>query len=265
MTVSNQERERVREFYESQAQENPRHAAVLGEPNDFAAAYREHQELAVFREIVPLQSSTRFIEFGSGGGRWLEAVAATVRECAGVEFSNRCVEISRQRLADFDNVSIHRSDIQDFDLESEFDVLYYAGVLLYLTDQELDRCLSKHLPHLTSDGYVLIRDSVSLTKTHPYPRKQGYQTIYRSIETWQQILESHDLKLITRVPANGRPISDRVRRSKTLQLIHRVSRQSGYESVLMYVVSRTLGHISNASDLDPGYSHDFMLCQRAAR
>jgi cyclopropane fatty-acyl-phospholipid synthase-like methyltransferase len=233
MTVSKQERERVRQYYESQAQENPRHAAVLGEPNDFAAAYREHQELAVFREIVPLQSSTRFIEFGSGGGRWLEAVAATVRECVGVEFSNRCVEISRQRLADFDNVSIHRSDIQDFDLESEFDVLYYSGVLLYLSDEEINTSLGNHLPYLSPDGMILIRDSVSLTQTHQYRHPKGYLAIHRTIEDWLQIMERHGLELAARAPANARPLSEAKRRSKALRWLHRIARRCGLESSLM--------------------------------
>ncbi len=264
MTVNNQERERVRELYESQAQANPKHAAVLGEPNDFSSAYREQQELAVFAEILPLKQSMRFIEFGSGGGRWLEAVAGKVSECVGVEFSDRCVEVSRQRLMKFDNVKIHHAAIQDFDLDREFDVLYYAGVLLYLPDQELDQCLSQHLSYLANDGHVLIRDSISLTETHLYQRSRTYKTIYRSIDSWQQILQSHNLQLITRVPANSLPISNRVRRSKTLRIIHWFALRLGCESALMSAVSRAFGHSSNAMDLDPGYSHDFMLCRRTA-
>ena len=264
MTDGDIEQERLREFYDRQAASNPKHAAVLGEPNEFALSYREAQELRVFRELLPLKPSYRFVEFGSGGGRWLHAAAPIVDQCIGIELSSRCVETSRARLQKFDNVTIHQSAVQDYQLSGQFDVFYYSGVLLYLDQSEIDQCFHKHMPNLKSDGWVLIRDSISLSETHRYPRKEGYKTIYRSVETWNQIFQSHGLQLVKRVPANEFPISARVRSSSTLRSIHWISQKFGFESWFLDAVGKNFGDISNAQVLDPGYSHDFMLCRRAA-
>ena len=257
MTVD--ERERVREFYERQAQQNPRHAAVLGEPNDFARAYREYQELKVFRSLLSSPPPARFVEFGSGGGRWLEAMAPVAKQCIGVEFSGRCVEVSRARLERFANVVVHQSAIQDFRLESQVDLLYFSGVLLYLPDEELLPCLRAHLEHLSSGGHVMIRDTVALGETHQWRHPQDYVATYRSIDDWQRMMTALGLRLDSRAVANERPISDRVKRSWPLRAMYQLARRCGTDRSMLTWVSNTFGHAATKIVQEAEYSHDFLL------
>lgn len=260
--VESTELERVRQFYDLQALENPKHAAVLGEPNGFALAYREYQELAVFRQILPLNASTRLIEFGSGGGRWLRAVAPIVRQCVGVELSERCVDLSRRRLAGFDNVSIHHSAMGDFEMHTEFDVVYYAGILLYLNDVELKSCLDRHLQKLAPDGRVLIRDSLSANEHHEYRHHRGYVATYRTFADWQRIMADQGFVLESRSVANMRPISSRAKHSRLLRLAHGLANRCRVESGFVTMVSHFLGRDPAVVDHAPGYTHEFLLYHR---
>jgi 2-polyprenyl-3-methyl-5-hydroxy-6-metoxy-1,4-benzoquinol methylase len=258
------ERARVRDFYDQQAARNPRHAAVLGEPSDFATAYREFQELRSFRAIVPLDPQTRLIEFGSGGGRWLDALAPLVSQAVGVELSPRCVDLSRQRLKAHRNVAVDHSDIEDYEPTGEFDLFFYSGVLLYLSDRALITCLRKHLSHLSADGKIVIRDSLSLGASHPLRHPDGYAAMYRSISDWQSMLAELGLVLRSRKIANQRPLSDRTKQSRLLQAADRVARRLSCHEFFLRSVAKLYGHDASLADEDPQYSHEFLLCRRIA-
>lgn len=252
----------IRGFYDRQAAENPRHAAVLGEPNDFATAYREHQEQRSLDALFPLDGSGRMIEFGCGGGRWLQALAPRVALAVGVEWSTRCVEICRQRVAGLENVHVHCADIRDFAVTGEFDLLYYSGVLLYLSDEALHSCLENHSRRLTDSGFVLIRDSLALHGTHWITHPQGYQAIYRSPESWHELMARHDFRLVTRRTANQRPLRNWARHSRILQMIHRGAQWWGAERLLLRTVANLFGYDQRTPVAGAEYSHDFMLYRR---
>jgi len=256
------QRSQVRGFYDQQAAENPRHAAVLGEPNDFAASYREYQELLSLEALLPIDTTESLIEFGCGGGRWLHALAPRVGVAVGVDLSEKCVELCRQRFEAFGNVSVHHADIQEFSPIREYDLMYYSGVLLYLSDEAIHDCLEKHLPHLSDRGLVLVRDSLALHRTHQISHPQGYRAIYRSLESWREIFDRHDFDLAGRQRANRRPLRNRARNSRPLQAAHRWARSAGVEKQLLGAVSALCGYGGRMPDKGEEYSHDFMLYTR---
>lgn len=250
----------VRRFYNQQASENPRHAAVLGEPNDFATAYREHQEQATFLRNLVFKSSDCFLELGSGGGRWLELIANKVRFGVGVELSEQCVTVSRQRLADYPNISIVLSDITSYTPDRKFDYLYYSGVLLYLSDNQIHETLQRHLNALPDDCEVIMRDSLSTTQTHELCHPQGYRATYRTIEDWQTIMTAHGFELKSTSVANSYPLAAGVKHSSALLFGYRVARKVGLESPFIALVARLWGQSSSTDDT--GYSHEFMFFRR---
>lgn len=62
--------------------------------------------------MEPLARGERVLEIGPGGGRWSVELAPLASRLILVDISERCIEVCRQRLKDFDHVEFHVNDGQ---------------------------------------------------------------------------------------------------------------------------------------------------------
>lgn len=171
----------IKRFYDEQAKSQPQRVAVLGVANAVSAAARVHAEWRSFTSLVPLNGSMVILELGCGGGRWCELLAAVTKRVVGVDLSSeaiRLAESSRER-AGLKNIEYHNSSIGEFEPDGAYDVVYLSGVALYVSDQALEACIRKFVPHLSRDAVFVVRDSLS-NRSHELLHPEGYSARYRT-------------------------------------------------------------------------------------
>lgn len=176
-------RERVKRFYDSQVAACPDWPAVLGVGSALAADLRIDEEWRRFLAAVPLTDAMTVVELGCGAGRWCERIAPRVRHVVGVDLSGVAIEAAR-RSADargLRNVAYVQAPLEDFEPDSQCDLIYFSGVLLYLTDAEMRASLDRLATYVTDAGTIVVRDSIT-DATHWYEHPEGYRTRYRTEE-----------------------------------------------------------------------------------
>src|SRR3989338_4725348 len=80
------------------------------------------------------------------------------RKVVGVDLSYRCLESAKSRFKDYDNIEFHFSDIRDLSIfvDSEFDIAFCEGVIIYLNDEGMKDALSEFIRVTKPDGKILV-------------------------------------------------------------------------------------------------------------
>ena len=249
----------VEKFYDQHAKDHPRYAAILAEPNLFASDYRHTAESHQFDRIIDPQPSDVWLEYGSGGGRWMSHVARRVDRVIGVELSPQCAELARHRLRHFPNAEILVSDLRHYQPPAATSVIYYAGVLLYLDDDEIGSVLDRHLRDRAGVRRILVRDSLAQDQTHQLHHASGYTASYRTVERWTEIFKSVGFDLKRRLPANVAPLTGQEKLDLQFRLTHRLLHTVGRsDRWLRRIYQRRLNDRMTDGFIDR-YRHDFLL------
>ena len=96
------------------------------------------------------------LEPGCGSGRMLEAFERRGVGVAGIDVSERMLELARERLGA--EADLRLADMADFDLGRRFDgAISPINTLLHLTPEQLARHLDCMARHLATDGVYLVQ------------------------------------------------------------------------------------------------------------
>jgi ubiquinone/menaquinone biosynthesis C-methylase UbiE len=184
---------KVKDFWDQAAKtsglDDKTNVGMLTEGNEFNSIYRRTSEHKHFLELVDLNKSMRVLEVGSGGGRWSFFLADKVESVVGIDFSQAMVDIAMQGVKEnkVDNVHFYCGDMFDYQSDVEFDLVYFSGVLQYVTDDDLCKMVQKAKALLKSDGYIISRDSTQelrrVTNTDEYP------VVYRMVDEYRTLFE----------------------------------------------------------------------------
>lgn len=156
----------------------------------FEAIYRSESEQKHFLKIIAPEKHHRVLEIGSGGGRWALFLADKVQSYVGLDISEKMVAIAteeceRRKIA---NAQFQCVDFLDYVSNETFDLVYFSGVLQYMDDEVVEKCVAKASGFLSPEGVVLSRDSVRIVgrteKTGDYP------VIYRTGAEYKAIFEA---------------------------------------------------------------------------
>lgn len=162
---------------------------------------RDEHEKQVVLPKLRLQETHRLLDVGCGVGRWAHAVAPIVRRYLGTDFSDGLLDRARESLRGYDNVEFQCVPAQEVGTISgtsePFNRVIVAGVLAYLNDDDVRRCLRGIAEVCSStDATVYIREPMGvearLTLDKFWSEQLGseYSAIYRSREEYQQLLAS---------------------------------------------------------------------------
>ena len=162
---------------------------MLTEGNEYNAIYRLAEEEAHFLNIFSPDPTKRVLEVGSGGGRWAFFLANKVSSVVGIDFSESMIEIAEQQRAarKISNVSFVHADLLGYNEEEKFDLIYFSGVLQYVSDEEILRSIEKASELLTPGGVIISRDTVQ--ENRRVVKAGDYPVIYRTISEYRSIFE----------------------------------------------------------------------------
>ena len=150
--------------------------------------YRCYSELKTFLSLVSLNKNVSFLELGCGAGRWALAVAPSVKQYTGVDFSDVLLKAARCKTgnANLKNTIFEEMDLIHFlkNTTETFDVIYFSGVSLYFSDESLEQVIDLAVPRLNPGGRIIERTTTSLHR-HEI-NNESYFGIYR---TSQELIE----------------------------------------------------------------------------
>ncbi len=153
---------------------------------------------AVAEAIKDLKPETSVLDLGCGIGVWAEYFAQRFSRVVAVEASSTLYTVLKERCSPYPNVTTHHRDVLSFEMKNDcgaaegfgstsgFGLVFLGGLLMYLNDHDVSILLRKLVSHLKPGAIVLCRES---TIRQGVDTLQGdYQVVYRSVETYRNIL-----------------------------------------------------------------------------
>jgi SAM-dependent methyltransferase len=194
----------VLEFFETRGDkfdpEKPLVSVLYQDQNPSLAKERDQYEKNFILPQLQLTGNERVLDVGCGIGRWADVLAPKVTTYCGVDFSPKFIAIAKERFhsiknANFQVLGAEQIGVESF-FEERFDLILISGLLLYLNDDQLERCL-KGVASLASASCTLyVREPLcaesrlTLNAFESVELKQEYSAIYRSASAMQGYLDA---------------------------------------------------------------------------
>ena len=126
--------------------------------------YRHYWELRNFKKLLPVKRPLRILELGCGSGRYAVSLASVASKMTAVDFSQVQLDVGIQdcRNAGISNVEFINASITDYEPEAGecFDVIYFSGVLQYVSDEEIETILNRLRNFLSPSGVIIERSTI---------------------------------------------------------------------------------------------------------
>lgn len=181
--------DQVKRFWSSQAEKYQDKRAGMLAPNKAFANYRDKCEKETFLKLVKINPNWGCLELGCGTGRWTNWLAGKSNLAVGVDSSEEMLKIAREN-ASFGTCYI-QMDIRDIKY-GFYNLIYSAGVLQYLDDEDVVKVLKNMRKRLLPNGVFISRD------TFMGERKVldgEYPVIYRTKDEFKKLVESVGFKV----------------------------------------------------------------------
>jgi SAM-dependent methyltransferase len=178
-------------------------------------AERDAAEKARLLQWLAFSPANRVLDVGCGVGRWADTAVPTGAAYLGIDFSEAILERARARIPEVaGRVGFQRLGAEDvapqvpWTLDPPFDRVLVSGVLIYLNDGDVRRCLSGIASVAAERARVYLREPVSqgtrLSLDGHYSPALGaeYSAIYRPLAHYREVLAQ------TLQPAGFRLLAD---------------------------------------------------------
>lgn len=152
---------------------------------------RDEAEKKKITPLLKVNQSTTVLDVGCGIGRWADSLHEVVGYYLGTDFSEKLVNIAKQRFSERSNVNFQNLRAQDTNSANigalkKFDTIIISGLLIYLNDESVLQFF-KNLNDLASDSSIIyIREPVAakerltLNKIFSEELTSEYSAIYRT-------------------------------------------------------------------------------------
>jgi trans-aconitate methyltransferase len=170
-----------------------------------AGQFRFQAECKIVKQLLQDQgiNYNGLLDLGCGIGYWTEYFARQFTKVTAVEASPPLFEAMVQRCSTYPNVNSVQGDVLLFEPAENYSMVFLGGMLMYLNEHDVVALLCKLIPFLLPGGIILCRETTVREGT--VIRDGTYQAVYRSIQTYMNIFEKCNLKLIkteTNLPYN---------------------------------------------------------------
>ena len=159
-------------------------APPLGTGLAIEAHYRHYWEMRNFIEMIPKKRPFSILEIGCGAGRWIVSLAQWASDYVAVELSDTQIKEAKKHVKDagYKNVRFYNADVCDFEPEAsqKFDIIYFAGILQYLSDDDVLRVLKKVKSWIGEEGVIMERSTITTGSDRVVSDNGHYFSIYRT-------------------------------------------------------------------------------------
>ncbi len=195
----------TQEFFEKRIEKHLPHRynyVMYQDDNPELAIERDRYEKAKFINWLNIKSNSRVLDIGCGVGRWADTIAPMISDgdYIGVDFSYSLLGLAKEVFKSNSNCHFYQGSFQELkqvlkknNQQKLYNSILINGVLMYINDDDIEKCLSNAKEYMAPGGVIYIKESVgvgerlTLNKFYSKEMKAEYSAIYRDIEQYSEI------------------------------------------------------------------------------
>lgn len=180
--------------------------------NPERAIKRDRIEKDKIRCFLSIKPGDSFLDIGCGIGRWCDEILPLLEtgRYVGIDYTEAFIRKATYRYKDDSRCFFFQGDFLNLNevlkqngIDFKFDKVFINGVLMYINDSDIGKCLS-NLNHCIKDGgIVYVKESVgmkqrmTLSDYYSDELDANYSVIYRTIHQYETAFDSYiDNKVI---------------------------------------------------------------------
>ena len=187
------ENESIKHFWDNRAkkyeEDKSLSATNLEEDQDLQKLKVKLEEEKI-GSIVKLSNNDICLDLGCGLGAWSTIISKKVKKVIAVDYSQNMIDIAANNAKNLsiNNIEYICNDASEFMYNEEFNIIFVSGLLLYLSEKQLN-VLLKNLDKYSKKGTKLIlREPTGIEGRHAIINKYSpaldamYSALYRTKE-----------------------------------------------------------------------------------
>ena len=195
-------KEEVRDFWDKVAVTDGASQGIdvgtLHKGNELQAFYRRRSEEMFLNKFLSIgENRLKVLEIGTGGGRWAIFLARQGHMVTALDISEQMIQVAKNNFLNsgLDKIDFIVADPIEFlnEKKEKFDLIYFSGMLMYLSDGDLAKILSLSKQRLTNNGRLLARETL-VTKQR-FVSGAHYPALYRTRQEYESIAQTAQLNL----------------------------------------------------------------------
>ncbi|KAF8696103.1 hypothetical protein HU200_036993 [Digitaria exilis] len=175
---------------------------------DSRAAELDREERPEVLSLLPSYEGKSVLELGAGIGRFTGELAKTAGHVFAMDFIESVIKKNESINGHYKNTSFMCADVTSQDLmieENSVDLIFSNWLLMYLSDEEIDKLVERMVKWLKVGGYIFFRESCfhqsgdlerKVNPTH-YRDPRFYTKIFKECQSFNQDSTSFKLSLVT--------------------------------------------------------------------
>ncbi|PUZ55228.1 hypothetical protein GQ55_5G195300 [Panicum hallii var. hallii] len=199
-----EERKAQRSYWEEHSRDLTLEAMML----DSRAAELDKEERPEVLSLLPSYEGKFVLELGAGIGRFTGELAKTAGHVIALDFIESVIKKNDSINAHYKNTSFICADVTSPDLMIEansIDLIFSNWLLMYLSDEEIDKLVERMVKWLKVGGYIFFRESCfhqsgdlerKVNPTH-YREPRFYTKVFKECQAFNQDGTSFKLSLVT--------------------------------------------------------------------
>lgn len=197
------DKEYVKEFFDKRADKEVDSLMTITSFQDKENLdQRQIEESKIVLENIDL-TGKKILEIGCGLGRWAEVFHDKCESYLGLDYAENLIKLAKEYYnydnCEFQVMSALEINIDELLIKPPFDIIFIAGVLIYLNDDDINQMI-KEINKITSkDKIIYIRETISVMDTrltlkdfYSEDLDADYNAIYRTKEELLEFFEGLD-------------------------------------------------------------------------
>lgn len=177
---------------------------IYQDSNPELAIERDKYEKEKMISYLKLKRDSLVLDVGCGVGRWGDEIVKYLIDgkYVGIDFSEELLKVAKENLKEFESCCFLQGSFQEIqnvldenNLNEQFDTILINGVLMYINDSDIEKCLESVDGLLKTKGRIYIKESVgveqrfTLRDFYSEELSSTYNAIYRSLKEYHQLFE----------------------------------------------------------------------------
>ena len=137
--------------------------------------------------VINLNRADICLDLGCGLGYWSELFSHRAKSVIGIDYPEKIIAAAQQNAQKnkIDNVKYFCTIAPEFDIEEAFDFIFISGLLLYLTDNDLERLITKIDSYSKPGTSLILKEPTGLDRhviidEFSESLKAKYSAVYRT-------------------------------------------------------------------------------------
>ncbi|RLM98711.1 phosphomethylethanolamine N-methyltransferase-like [Panicum miliaceum] len=208
MAVANGIGEVERKVQKSYWEEHSKDLTVESMMLDSRAADLDKEERPEILSLLPSYKGKSVLELGAGIGRFTGDLAKEAGHVLALDFIESVIKKNESINGHNKNITFMCADVTSPDLKIEdnsFDLIFSNWLLMYLSDEEVEKLVGKMVKWLKPGGHIFFRESCfhqsgdSKRKVNPthYREPRFYTKVFKEGHSYDKNGNSFELSLVT--------------------------------------------------------------------